>query len=264
MKMTYVQQQSSLIQRRNRLVFAVCAVLAILAVLMKFLAPNFLPSLFTSVALPFWRTQFSIGSGSLRSPSQLLSENEQLKRDLAESQIRLETIRAIETENKELKSFLGRSISTTTTDSILAVVLKRPPFTAYDELIIDIGKDRGLATDDQVYATGHILVGQISRVLSKSAIVTLYSSPNVKHEVLIGTTNVPATAIGRGGGQYEAELPRNSSVKEGDFVTAPSLSDKPFAIVSGIVADPAEVFEKILFAPLVNIYELKWVMVVKK
>jgi len=143
-------------------------------------------------------------------------------------------------------------------------VLERPPFGPYDELIIDIGKDKGLTVKDKIYAPGKILIGEVGAVLGKTSKVILFSSPGNKYEVLIGPRHVPATAIGRGGGQYETHVARDIPIKEGDFIEVASLSDLPFAVVTSVISDPAQPFETILFAPVVNVYQLRWVLVEKQ
>ena len=237
--------------------------------------PHFLPALFTGFVRPFWREQFSIASGSLKSPEALLAENESLKRTLAEYDIRLSTIKAIESENEELKSSFSKvslPVSTSTKNSkvsvfksqktkILSAVLQRPPISGYGYMIIDGGQDFGFVPGNSVYAPGDVLIGKISDVLGQTSKVSLFSSPSSKYEVLIGSHHQPASAIGRGGGQYGADLPRDSGIVEGDIVIASSLNDKPFGVVSGILSDSTQPFETILFAPPSNIYSLRWVLV---
>ena len=78
---------------------------------------------------------------------------------------------------------------------------------------------------------------------------------------MIGTERAAAVAVGRGGGQYEAQLSRDVKVVEGDVVVSPSLNDKAFGIVTGVLSDPTQPFETVLFAPPVNVYQLRWVLV---
>ena len=143
----------------------------------------------------------------------------------------------------------------------LAAILVHPPFSVYDEFIIDAGADHGLSTTSLVYAPGGILIGRVADVMSQTSKVLLFSSPGERYEVMIGSGHAPATASGRGGGQYEAELPSNTSVSIGDFVLAPSLSDKAFGIVTSVANSPTMPFETVFFAPPVNIYQLRWVLV---
>jgi len=277
--MTYLQTNKRPYQRARQTVTTIIVVIVIIIAAVEFFAPHIFPSLFMPIAKPFWRMEFAIESGSLKSPTQLLSENEELTRQLSDAQIRHDTIEAVEQENAELKALFSRGSdkpknAPSTEDSlseilrnpdgkILAAVLKRPPFVTYDELIIDIGSVHGISTSSLIYATGNVLIGRVVDVLSKTAKVKLFSSPGEKYEVLIGSGHSPAIALGRGGGQYEAQVARDTIVKEGDFVLSPSLSDKPFGIVSAVLQDPTLPFEIVLFAPPVNIYQLRWVLVKK-
>jgi cell shape-determining protein MreC len=259
------------------------AAIVIIVILVQSLIPHFFPAFFTMFARPFWRAKFSLESGSFKSPPELLAENENLKLELDNAEVRLKTIQAVENENAELKSFFGRNdgaISTSTNATsfnfitlqkimssskrnkrVLAPVLVHPPASAYDEFIIDGGSDMSFAVGDKVYASGNVLIGSISDVLAQTSKVTLLSSPGNIINVLIGGLNVPAAGVGRGGGQYFAELPRTAKISAGDFVIAPSVNDKPFGVVSAVISDPARAFETVLFAPAVNLYQLRWVLV---
>ncbi len=257
--MTYLQTNTNRTRGRQTRIVALsflCGIVLIAAVV--FIVPHFFSALFTSIARPFWRSEFSILSGSLHSPDQLLRENEDLKRQVADADVRLETIQSVEMENNELKAILGRA---STTPYVLAAVLVRPPAAVYDEFIIDAGADHNFAVGNTAYAPGNVLIGEIVDVQSQTSKVRLFSSPGQRYEVRIGTAHTPATAIGRGGGQYRAELPRDVKVAEGDFVTIPSLTAKPFGIVTSVVSDPTQPFETILFAPSVNVYEVRWMLV---
>ncbi len=225
-----------------------------------FFVPRFFPGIFLAFAKPFWQAEFRIESGGLKSVGQLLSENESLKRQVEESNLRLDSVKSIEDENLALQALMGRA---STTPGILAAVLERPPYVPYDELIIDIGLDQGLSTTSKVYVAGDILIGRVAEVYQAISKVILYSSPGQKLEVQIGSDHVPATAIGRGGGQYVAELPRGTAIAEGDYVNTLSLKDRSFGTVSRILPDPAGQFEQVLFALPVNIYQLRWVMVAR-
>lgn len=220
--------------------------------------PGFFVAFFTSIAAPFWRTEFAVQSGSLRTNEYLLNENEYLKRELQSSEIRLQTVALVEQENAELKALLGRA---STTPKVLAAVLKRAPAVAFDELIVDAGLDVGFKEGNLVYAPGNVLIGKISQVSSNTSKVRLFSSPGEKFEVSIGPRHLPATAAGRGGGQYESEFPRDTEIVEGDLVTVPSMKNELFGLVRAVVADPTQPFKKVFFAIPVNLYEMRWVLV---
>jgi cell shape-determining protein MreC len=262
--MTYLQPHRRPYQTRARFVAVLIVGIFLIGLTVQIFMPHFFAGIMTTLAKPFWRTQFSLLSGSMDTPASLLAQNEELKRQLAEMDIRVATVASVEQENTALKAFFNReSIASSTHSSsrILAAVLKRPPVTLYDELIIDIGADFALSSSTLVYAPGNVLIGRVVDVLGTTAKVKLYSSPGEHFEVLIGAANTPATAIGRGGGQYEAQISRGSVVNEGDFVSSPLLNDRAFGIVQSVVSDPAQAFVTILFSSSVNLYELRWVVV---
>lgn len=198
----------------------------------------------------------------MRSTESLLAENESLKRQLADVDARSALVHVVETENAELRALLGRSSST---PLVLSAVLSRPPVAPYDMLVIDIGRDHKVSSSSLVYAPGNILMGKVVDVTDDTSKVGLFSSPGERFEVTIGSGHVSAVAVGRGGGQLSAELPRGTQVAEGDAVYAAMLGSKPFALVVAVVSDPAEAFETVYFAPPVNVQSLRWVLVdVKK
>ena len=256
--MTYLRNHNTSPYQRYRLTVGVFLAALLIFVGIRLVMPHFFPSLFTSIARPFWRTQFSIESGSLETPAALLADNETLRRELQAALVQGQSIQALEIENEELKSILGRA---STTPYTLAAVLEKPPFSGYDSLIIDAGADQGFSSTSMVYAPGNVLIGRVSDVLGQTSKVALFSSHGQSYQVMIGPAHSPATAVGQGGGQYSAQLSRDVKVSEGDVVLAPSLSNAPFGIVTAVISDPAQPFEQILFAPPINIYELRWVLV---
>ncbi|MEK7641598.1 MAG: rod shape-determining protein MreC [Patescibacteria group bacterium] len=269
--MTYLQPHRRPYQQFARFGAVIVGVIVLACVVIIIFAPHLFSAVFTSMARPFWRMEFSAMSGSLKSPERLLAENEELRNRLTDLELSSETIDFVLAENQELKTLLGRGndVQTSTSseymapivDGVLAAVLKRPPVSPYDEIIIDVGRDYTISTSSLIYAVGNVLIGRVVDVLGTTSKVRLFSSPGERYEVLIGTSNTPATAIGRGGGQYEAQVSREAGVRESDFVTNPSVSQRPFAQVTAVLSDPTQPFETVIFAPMVNIYQLKWVIV---
>ncbi len=276
--MYIVKSQNSSFKSKKGGVIFVIIIFAVVATLEAFW-PHFLPALATSIASPFWRAEFSIESGSLESPQQLLAENESLKRQIDQLKLNSADIQAVVLENTELKSLLGRNVpdeiasSSSSTNAItqnsiaknrvLAPVLIRPPFAPYDEYIIDGGANLGFSIGDRVFASENVPIGSIAAVLANTSRVTLYSSPGQSYQVLVGPASIIATALGRGGGQYSAEVPRSANITSGDFVIAPSLYDQPFGIVKAVISDPSQPFQTVLFAPPVNPFQARWVLVEK-
>lgn len=211
-------------------------------VILHFVAPNFLTSIFAIIVRPLW----NINAESKTSLNQL-SDN---SKDIIISQLTK--------ENNELKELMGRSISK---KIVIGYILKKPPFTAYDSYILDIGTKDGITQGDQVYLNGNVLVGEVQDVFLNTSRVKLYSSYGEKYDILIGDKNVQATAIGRGGGSFETVIPRDVKVAEGDIITIPNITNTVFGTVGKIIADPARAFSTVIFSQPINIYEQKFIQV---
>lgn len=270
MKMIFLETNNRKRNRFNKVYIVVIIFIVTIFILIQFFFPHTISSIFITIAKPFWRVEFAVSSGSMKSPQQLLLENETLKMRLEEKDIKSDLIQSIEQENQSLKQFFAKnraysnSVSTSTDAMEIVPILMNPPFAPYDELIIDGGKDLGFTAEMVVYAYKGIPIGKITEVFGNTSKVILYSSPGMIHEVIIGKEGIRSTARGKGGGQYSLELPRSIAVKEGDFVTVPSYGGDTIGIVSKVINDEAQPFEIIIFAPPVNIFDLRWVFVDKK
>jgi cell shape-determining protein MreC len=182
----------------------------------------------------------------------LISENESLKASNLKTSV-------LQDENETLKNDLGRTTKGVRT---LATVLVSPSRSVYDSLIIDIGADHALSVGDFV-ASNDVYIGKVAEVYAHSSKVVLFSSGDQKFEVLLNPSHVSVTAYGRGGGNFEAQVPRDIDIAEGDVVTVPGIAVDIFATIEAIVEKPTDSFKTILFKSPVNIETLKWVDVVK-
>ena len=221
--------------------FLVFVIIFLLLLCMFF--PRFVSGLFIKIAGPFWNIEKDIKTEKIR-----------VSIDLQNT-----TILELEKENSDLKEIMARNSSSS--PMLLSYIVKKPPFTAYDSYVIDIGKNSGVKNGDKVYANGNLLLGEIVEINGNFAKVKLYSSYGEKFDVLIGKNNIEATATGKGGGAFEVVLPKNSKVQLNDSVSVPDLNVSVFGIVKNISRDPARAFSTVLFSQPINIYEQKWVQV---
>ncbi len=221
--------------------FLVFVIIFLLLLCMFF--PRFVSGLFIKIAGPFWNIEKDIKTEKIR-----------VSIDLQNT-----TILELEKENSDLKEIMARNSSSS--PMLLSYIVKKPPFTAYDSYVIDIGKNSGVKNGDKVYANGNLLLGEIVEINGNFAKVKLYSSYGEKFDVLIGKNNIEATATGKGGGAFEVVLPKDSKVQLNDSVSVPDLNVSVFGIVKNISRDPARAFSTVLFSQPINIYEQKWVQV---
>lgn len=193
-----------------------------------------------------------------REKQSLLDDIAQLTKERDDARTLLYDRQALADENTELKKMLGRSTSHT---SIVASVLERPPVSPYDTLLIDAGESEGVALGDSV-VSGPFRIGTVESVFGHSAKVKLLSSPGETTNVLIGSTKIVAEAIGKGGGNFEADIPRDISVSVGDVVSLPGLFGSHTGVVDAVTVRPTDTLQSISFRLPLNLFELSLVEVV--
>ena len=218
------------------------------------------------IAVPIWNVQ-DVASGVwedlkivFKSKKDLENENRLLREDLEIAGAKLLDRNLLYEENIELKNLFGRDI--TNGMSVFASVLAKPNRTLYDTIIIDTGRLAGVEEGDSVLYGDNILIGKVSEVFDHSAKVLLFSSPKEKIDVVVGNENISTVAYGRGGGNFELKLPRDTNISTGDVVSVPGINTRILGTVEYIESRPSDPFKTIIFKGPVNIYKLKWVEVV--
>lgn len=190
----------------------------------------------------------------------LEKENVRLSNEL--DFMRLATVdrEALEEENIKLRTILGGRVKTD--EAILAEVIMRPPSSPYDTLVIDIGKQDGVALGDRVRTNGFI-VGEISRTLKNTSVVKLWSHSDNSLDVSIGDI-FSGRAEGQGGGSFRIRAPRDTTVSEGDAVLAPGLDGLLLGVVGEIARDAENPFADMYVKSPVNIRTIRFVEVAPK
>lgn len=255
---------SNTASKKNRRTTAI--VVFFLAVLfgVHFFFPKFYPSIFYPLTSFAWTIKkssiewFFRAGNIIKSKDNLARENERLTREIRGDEISLLLLDVVKRENEELKFMLGRKPEG---DIILALVLVRPPISPYDTLIIDRGKRDGLEVGNMVYALGDALIGIVAEVYDSRSKVAFFSTPGKKTNVSFENSNVPAIAHGRGSGNFSANTPSDTGIKEGDIVIFPDIKPHIFGIVEEVIADSVDSFKTVLFRSPVNIHDIRFVEV---
>jgi cell shape-determining protein MreC len=167
---------------RYSVAIKVAGAAVVLLILFAFVAPQALSGFFSRLFSPLW----NITAGSYSQQNMALQQ--QVEAQSADAA----AIALLEQENSELKTVLGRA---PTKDSVLAVVLKKPPFSAYDNLIIDIGADHNVAVGDMVYAVSSASVATSSNASSTAASSTIVSTPATSVTGAASTATTSATVL---------------------------------------------------------------------
>ncbi|OGD66727.1 hypothetical protein A2442_01195 [Candidatus Campbellbacteria bacterium RIFOXYC2_FULL_35_25] len=260
--MSYLSRDSK--KKKNKLFLVL-----LLAVVLFFYSQilNILGGVFDFIVYPIWVTENKIDEktisplGFFVSKKTLIVSNEQLKKDINEAEAMLVGRNALVKENLELKEILGRVSNPE--NFILASVLSKPNSSLYDILVVDAGNNLNIKKGSKVFASGNILIGEVFEVSEKSSKVRLYSSSKERVGVNVGLFNISTDAFGRGAGNFEIKLPRDTDIELGDPITSLVSSLQIVGSVEEINTDPIDSFKTILFKSPINIFELKWVQISK-
>lgn len=197
--------------------------------------------------------------GEFRLKRSLVHENEALKEEVSRMQAQVLDRNLLEERVLELEGKLGRA---GVDDRVFARVLAGPGRSLYDTLSIDAGTEEGITVGDQVVYAGAGVIGTVVETYATSAKVSFFSSPGEETLVVIGGQAIPATAIGRGMGNFEAKVPQGSLIVSGDNVLIPG-SNMILGVVGKTAEKPAEPFMHVFFRTPFNIAAIRSVEVIK-
>lgn len=186
------------------------------------------------------------------------------KRTLAEEIITLrEQLRLAEEKNigyEALKADHEALLGLSSNPQIIATVMRDPLF-GRDTLILDQGSSDGVVVGDRVFASDQIVIGEISELFDRRSIVKLYSLSDVKTEAIILENGLAVTLSGRGGGNFEIMLPKDTVIAPGALVGLPDRASLVVGIVSGKISEEYDPFTKYIARLAVNPNELRFVMI---
>lgn len=251
-------------KKHNIKPFIVVISIVLFVVAFRLIAPRFFPTVFHSVARPAWVMKNFVFSnighigGYFKFKETLLDENSHLKDQISALDLKVALVEVLEKENSDIKELLGRKVEK---NDIPAFVLARPPQSLYDTLVIDVGEDAHIKKDSRVMIDDNFWLGNVISVYSKTSVVRLLSSPDSKINLIISRTGTPIELNGRGGGNFEGDLPRGVDIQKGDMLVPTGFSSVVVAQVSMIEIDPEDSFQKIYAVIPKNLSLIQDVMV---
>lgn len=192
--------------------------------------------------LPFYHIQQYFNSSTatipvfIRSRDDLLQNINELKQEIdAQAGIK-DTLALVTAENNELRTLLHAS----STPRTIAGIIATPPYTPYDTIILDRGSEEGVVVHAPVfYGSGKVL-GYVQATLPHTALVTLFSSPNLETTVYVYGPNIFATAYGEGGGVTRISVPQGVKLEKGNTVILPSIDSGALGTITDIQSIPTE------------------------
>jgi cell shape-determining protein MreC len=115
----------------------------------------------------------------------------------------------------------------------------------------------------EVFGDGDFKIGEVTRVFARSAVVSLYSTPDTELSVMIGSSSVPAIIRGSGGGNFRATLPKGAEVAVGDAVEIPALAQEYVGVIDAIVRPEGTSLQTVFIKLPFNLFTQKWVYLAK-
>ncbi len=261
--MTYLKRSNVTGRKsRTRTVGILAGLVGLFAV--HFFFPTFFPTILYPVTSVFWKSESSSVGFFVRmvkivqSKYSLVKENRRLSDEIASRDASMLLLDTLRSENEELKKNVGR---TGQGKDVLGVILSRPPISPYDTLVIDIGSSDGVAVGNKVYTSGDTLVGDVVEVYEHSSKISLFSTPGREIPILVGSSTVATQAIGKGGGNFSAQLPADVRINKGDTIITTQIRPHAFGVVQEILIDSSDSLQTILFKAPINIHEFRFVQV---
>ncbi len=249
--------------RKSRIkVFAPLLMIVGAALFLVALAPASLTSAFLTFSTPLLRARAQVSEVQenitlrLKSDETLEEENKRLRDEVARLRVRAALYEAATERALRLEELFGR----TRTQGLLAHVLASPAASPYDTLILDVGSADGVEIGYAVLFDGTMAAGVIEAAGEHASRARLFSSPDLTHNVTVGTSTTPLVAVGKGGGMFTIEAPR-------DVVATPGMAvfkngdTNALAFVVESRAESSDSFQTIYAIFPINLFETREVIV---
>jgi len=218
-------------------------IIALITIVIGVLFPWFISKIGAVVLYPFhatstWiKTSDNVLPAYLRSKSELQADVERLEAELATSATTETSFSRLLQENMQLRSMARVGGEE---ERLVARVLARPDYLAYDLLQIDKGSLDGILVGAPVYTGVDSVVGLVVHTTPHYAFVDLFTSPGFLSTAYIFGPNVFAPIEGIGGGVARVKLPQGVPIAEGQLVILPGVSNGVYGEIVSIVNEPTQ------------------------
>jgi cell shape-determining protein MreC len=172
----------------------------------------------------------------LRDRYALIEEIESLKQQVAVSGGTENTLAKLKVENEQFR-LLCEAVPE---ERVIARVVGRPPKLPYDVIMLDRGSDHGVMVESPVFVGSDQVIGYVSRVYSKTALVTLVSTAQFESMAYIMGPNIYTYARGVGGGMLRVVVPQGVPLSVGDTVILPAIDSGVYGTVAYIETSPTQ------------------------
>lgn len=179
----------------------------------------------------------------------VLAENQRLKDDSTKLLSQVSKLDEITYENNLLRHQLSLP-QEETTSLITAAVVGYDPFGSMQSVLVNKGKNGGVSIGAGVVSNG-FLVGQVTGVDEKTAIVQLISSHRIRLAVRLQESRAPGLLHGGIQGVVVEDIPIDISVKLGEMVVTagqvPGIRPgTPIGTVDQILSSKSDIYQTML------------------
>ena len=203
-------------------------------------------------------SSFLQASGVLSSRRALQIENNSLREELTQLQLRLAEYRVLKDENVELRE-IARLVEDAT--GISAPILSTTHSSPYGTFLLGAGTSDGVAEGDMVMtgADGGLVIGEIVSAHEHQSLVKEVFAPGASVEGIIDGANL--IFKGQGGGNARAEAPRTLQIEVGDPVISPLFGGRLIGTVGAVSSDPASAYTSVYVRVPIGLSQLKFLHV---
>jgi cell shape-determining protein MreC len=207
-----------------------------------YLVPKLVFGLVSTVVYPFELARLWVIESQdslpfyLRDRHTLIEQIESLEQQVAVSGGTENTLAKLKVENEQFR-LLCEAVPE---ERVIARVVGRPPKLPYDVIMLDRGSDHGVVTQSPVFVGSDQVIGYVSRVYNKTALVTLVSTAQFESMAYIMGPNIYTYARGVGGGMMRVVVPQGVPLAVGDTVILPAIDSGVYGTVAYIETSPTQ------------------------
>lgn len=194
-----------------------------------------------------------------KSRSALQREIERLSSEVDREKGMQAAFRVLEKENDILRTFARVAENT---PGVTVSVISSYAASPYGTFMIGGGSAQGISVGDLALAGDGFVLGSVTDVSEKSAVVSAVFSPGTLTDVM--TDTVAFSVRGRGGGNARAEVPRELPLGVGDPLLAPLYGSRPVGVIGKIESASSSAFADVFVLFPYNTNTIRFVFVTSR
>lgn len=219
-----------------------------------------------AVSVSVWKSGSRVaslvsGSEFFSSRRALLQENEALREEIAELQVRAATTRVLKEEVASLRAITRLAEAE---PGLAAPIVSSLASSPYGTFMLGAGTEDGVVPGNLVIAgdaeSGGIVLGRVSEARAHLSLATQIFAPNVRSDATIRGALV--TVEGQGGGNARAKAPRAIPIATGDPVISSDFRGRTIGIVGAVRMDSASAYQDVYIRLPISLLALQFVYVV--